>query len=318
VVTTAGAIGPDSRTPPPIGRPIAGLGVRLLDRDLRPVPAGVPGELCVAGRGLARGYRGRPAATAEVFVPDPAGGPSESGPGARLYRTGDLARWLPDGRIEFLGRIDTQVQVRGFRVELGEIEAVLAEHPAVASAVVLAAAGDDGPRLTAYVAPADGAPPAVEEIRAWLAGRLSDYMLPGAFAVLDAIPLNHNGKVDRAALAGLRTTSLGLGAACVAPRSELEATLCRLWGEVLARPAEEIGVHHGFFHLGGHSLLATRLVSRLRAELGVELPLATFFEGPTVAELAEALEVMRWAATGGASGAAEPADTGGEIEEGEL
>jgi len=308
-----------------VGVPIPDLQVHLLDRAGNPVPVGVAGEIHVGGAGLARGYLGRAARTAGRFVPDP----FAAVPGRRLYRSGDLARRRADGHLLYLGRIDHQVQVRGFRVELGEIEAVLAEHPAVAAAVVLAEDGDDGPRLTAYVVAAAGAPPVVEEVRAALAARLPDYMLPAAFAVVDALPLNHNGKVDRAALAGLATTRLGLGAEPVAPRTPLEETLCRLWAEVLDRPPEEIGVHHDFFHLGGHSLLATRLVSRLRAELGVELPLATFFAAPTVAGLAEALEVVRWVAgtavdgtavdgtaVDGAAAAADRA--GGDFEEGEL
>ena len=303
-----------------VGVPIPDLQVHLLDRAGNLVPVGVAGEIHVGGAGLARGYLGRPALTAGRFVPDP----FAAVPGRRLYRSGDLARRRADGHLLYLGRIDHQVQVRGFRVELGEIEAVLAEHPAVAAAVVLAEDGDGGPRLTAYVVPAAGTPPVVEEVRAALAARLPDYMLPAAFAVVDALPLNHNGKVDRAALAGLATRRLGLGVEPVAPRTPLEETLCRLWAEVLERPLEEIGVHHDFFHLGGHSLLATRLVSRLRAELGVELPLATFFAGPTVAGLAEALEVVRWVAGTAVDGADASADAasahgpGGDFEEGEL
>jgi len=318
-----------------VGVPIPDLQVHLLDAAGRLVPVGVAGEIHVGGAGLARGYHGRPALTASRFVPDPF---NQRSAGRRLYRSGDLARRTADGRLHYVGRIDHQVQVRGFRVELGEIEAALADHPAVAEAVVLALPGADGPSLTAYVVAAAGAGaggpvddgvaalPGVEEIRAWLAGRLPDYMLPTAFAVLDEMPLNRNGKADRTALAARSATRLGSTAEYVAPRNPLEETLARLWSEVLEVPLAEVGVHHNFFHLGGHSLLATRLLGRLRRDgsrsgeelpAGGELPLATFFEGPTVSEMAEALEVLDWAA-GTAGGDSAVDDEGVEMEEGEL
>ncbi|HLE85091.1 MAG TPA: amino acid adenylation domain-containing protein, partial [Thermoanaerobaculia bacterium] len=296
VVSTAGEVAADSRVPPPIGGPIAGLGARVLDRWLGEVPVGVPGELCVAGRGLARGYRGRPAWTAGAFVPDPAGEErggrqllSGAAPGARLYRTGDLARWLPDGRLEFLGRIDNQVQVRGFRVELGEIEAVLAAHPAVREAVVLARTPPAGgeARLIAYPVPADGEASDPEELRAWLARRLPDYMVPRHFVPIPEVPLTPNGKIDRAALPE-PDAGPGPGEAHVPPRTPLEELVAGVWAEVLG--VERVGATDDFFHLGGHSLLATRVLSRLRDALGVEVPLAALFEAPTVAGLAAAVE----------------------------
>jgi amino acid adenylation domain-containing protein len=296
VVATAGGVGPGSRTPPPIGRPIAGLGARLLDRNLRRVPAGVPGELCVAGRGLARGYRGRPAWTAEAFVPDPAADSTCGAPGDRIYKTGDLARWLPDGRIEFLGRIDTQVQVRGFRVELGEIESVLADHPGVAEAVVLARspAGGGEARLVGYVVHTEGeggAPPEPEALCAWLARRLPEYMVPQVFVPIPEVPLTPNGKVDRAALAvlGADAEAAGEGAPDhVPPRTPVEELVAGIWAEVLG--VEGVGVSDDFFHLGGHSLLATRVLSRVRDATGAEVPLAALFEERTVAGLAAAVE----------------------------
>ncbi|SDF37168.1 non-ribosomal peptide synthetase, partial [Myxococcus virescens] len=264
----------------PIGRPIDNTEVYVLDPALRPVPVGVPGELCLGGPGLARGYLNRPDLTAERFVPHP----FSAAPGARLYRTGDRVRWSPDGVLEFLGRLDHQVKVRGFRIELGEIEAVLRAHPSVVEATAVVREDASGSnRVVAYVVPpqADVAP-----LREYLHQHLPDYMVPSAFVGLDAFPLTPNGKVDRKALPA---PDLGLGAAdYVEPRTELEQQLAALFREALG--LERVGLNDDFFLMGGHSLLATQVVTRLRAQLGVDLPLRTFFEAPTVARLAARLE----------------------------
>ncbi|MCP4661383.1 MAG: AMP-binding protein, partial [bacterium] len=286
VVTSAGPVRPDaSRFPrrgtngglPSIGRPIANNAVCVVDRRLRPVPVGVAGELTARGAGLARGYARRPALTAERFLPDPFSGE----PGRRLYRTGDLVRWRGDGRIEFLGRIDHQVKIRGYRIELGEIEVALGEHPAVAEAVVM----PRRERLTAWVVPAAGAP-APDELRRFLAERLPDYMVPGVFSFLEALPLLPSGKLDRAALPEPAAVEQQEGR--VAPRGPVEEILAGIFSEVL--DAGDVGIHDDFFELGGHSLLATRTVSRIRTALGVELPLRQLFEAPTVARLAARVE----------------------------
>jgi amino acid adenylation domain-containing protein len=282
----------------PIGRPVAASRAYVLDRRLAPLPVGCAGELCVGGAGLARGYLGRPALTAERFVPDPFGG-------GRLYRTGDLARWRPDGTLEFLGRRDFQVKVRGFRIEPGEVESALVAHPRVREAVVVALAeGVRDHRLVAYyVADAAGGASA-GELRAFLRARLPEHMVPAAFVALGSLPLTPNGKVDRRALPApeeLPSGGSGEAGAAAAPRSPLEEVVAGIFEEVLGldRP---IGIHDNFFHLGGHSLLATRLLSRLRQALGVELPVQAVFESPTVAGLAGAVA----AAGGRGAGAAPP------------
>ncbi|HEX3527655.1 MAG TPA: amino acid adenylation domain-containing protein, partial [Thermoanaerobaculia bacterium] len=284
--------------PVPIGRPVAGTRVLLLDDRLRPVLPGVPGELCAGGAGLSRGYLNRPELTAEKLVPDPFAA-RWGEPGARLYRTGDLARHLPhrpDGTIEFLGRVDHQVKLRGFRIELGEIEAVLCDHPAVREAAVLASGGETGndKRLVAFVA-VDGE--ALPDLRAHLRERLPDYMVPAAFVRLEALPLNANSKVDRRRLLELEPAGADAAVASQmpsAPRSPLEELVAGVWCEVLKLP--RVQVDDDFFALGGHSLLATQVVSRLREVCGVELPLRRLFEAPTVAGLAACVEAARYAA----------------------
>jgi amino acid adenylation domain-containing protein len=266
----------------PIGRPIANTEVLLLDRAGQPAPVGVPAELCAGGDGLARGYLGRPDLTAAAFVPHPFG---RAG-GERLYRTGDLARWRPDGAIEFLGRLDDQVKVRGFRIEPGEVEAALARHPAVAECAVLARRDRSEARLVAYVVARPGVEAAAPALRAFLAERLPASMLPWAFVALPALPLTANGKVDRRALPAPERQGAP-GAAHVAPRTAVEEVLAGLWGEVLE--LDRVGVHDDFFALGGHSLLATRIVSRVAGTFQVEVPLRRLFEKPTVAELAAAV-----------------------------
>ncbi len=266
--------------PVSIGRPIANTRLLVLDPWMDPVPIGVPGELYIGGAGVCRGYLHRPALTAEKLVPDPFGGWGE-----RLYRTGDLARRLPDGTIEFLGRTDHQVKVRGFRIELGEIEALLLSLPGVREAVVLAREDRSERRLVAYVA----GDVAAEELRRSLRERLPEYMVPAAFVKLSALPLTVNGKVDRQALPAPDGQSLD--AEHVAPRTPVEEVLAGIWAAVLG--VERVGVSDHFFGLGGHSLLATRVMSRLRATFGVEMPLRDLFEAPTVEALAARVEAMR-------------------------
>ncbi|HEU4323407.1 MAG TPA: amino acid adenylation domain-containing protein [Roseiflexaceae bacterium] len=288
----------------PIGVPVDNALVYILDPHMRPVPINVPGELYIGGVGLARGYIGRPDLTAERFVPNPLGtgdwglgaGEENQEPGSdnsklktqnsRLYRTGDLCRWLPDGQLEFLGRIDHQVKLRGFRIELGEIEAVLAEHPAVRAAVVVMRADATGdPFLAAYVVPqADEAPAAlVPALRAHLGVTLPDYMVPAAFMLLHMLPLTPSGKVDRKALPAPDHSTAARP--MVAPRTPVEKALAKLWADVLGR--ETVGVEDSFFEIGGHSLKATQLISRLREIFHTPLSLRDVFQATTVAALAQ-------------------------------
>ncbi|HYG64842.1 MAG TPA: amino acid adenylation domain-containing protein, partial [Thermoanaerobaculia bacterium] len=258
-----------------------------ISRSFRPAPVGVAGELLIGGVGLAQGYLGRPELTAERFVPDPFAA-LWSEPGARVYRTGDLARHLAGGEIEFLGRIDFQVKIRGFRIELGEIEAALLAHPGVREAVVLVREDRPGdPYLVAYVV---GSFLGAEELRAYLQERLPEAMVPPAFVMLDALPLNPNGKLDRRALEKIvpsREERAGIDE-YAAPRTPSEEILAGIFAEVLGQ--ERVGIHDGFFELGGHSLLATQVVSRVRQAFGVELAIRELFEAPMVARLAERIE----------------------------
>ncbi|HEX2207809.1 MAG TPA: amino acid adenylation domain-containing protein, partial [Longimicrobium sp.] len=267
-----------------IGRPIANTRAYVLDGRMQPVPAGVPGELYLAGRGLARGYLGRPALTAERFIPDPFGADA----GGRMYRTGDRVRWTAQGTLEYLGRFDHQVKIRGFRIELGEIDTTLRRHRAVRDCVVVVR--EDAPgdrRLVAYVAGDADA----DTLRAHLRQSVPEYMVPSAWVMMEALPLTPNGKLDRRAL-----PPPDLAAAVdayVAPRTPVEEVLAGIWAQLLG--VERVGVHDDFFQLGGHSLLATRLVWRMGEVFGTEVPVRAVLEAPTVARLAERVEAARGA-----------------------
>ncbi|SIO25216.1 amino acid adenylation domain-containing protein [Singulisphaera sp. GP187] len=272
-----------------IGRPIANTQVYILDARMQPVPVGVAGELYIGGEGVVRGYLDRPALTAERFHPDPFGKP-----GARLYQTGDLARWRADGTLECLGRLDHQVKIRGHRIELGEVEDALHDHPSVQAAVAVARPDAQGnAQLVAYLVTTDDAQTTATELRRWLKPRLPEPMIPSAFVLLDALPLTPNGKVDRKALPDPEANSLTSGEPYEAPRTPSEALVAQTWELVLKR--ERVGIHDNFFELGGHSLLATQVVSRLRETFKTDIPLRTLFEATTVASLAERLDSLRQA-----------------------
>ncbi|HEX8275905.1 MAG TPA: amino acid adenylation domain-containing protein, partial [Longimicrobiaceae bacterium] len=266
-----------------VGRPVANTQARVLDAELEPAPVGVAGELYLAGDGLARGYAGRPDLTAERFLPDPFGAP-----GARMYRVMDRVRWLASGELEYLGRTDFQVKVRGFRIEPGEIEAALRSHPAVRDAVALVR--EDAPgdrRIVAYVVPAEGAAADAAALRAHLRERVPEYMLPSAFVALGEFPLTPGGKLDRRALPAPEAADAGADAPA-RPRTPTEELLVGIFAEVLG--VERVGARDDFFELGGHSLLATRAAARARAAFGVDVPLRAIFEAPTAAELAEMVD----------------------------
>ncbi|MBW4678523.1 MAG: amino acid adenylation domain-containing protein [Microcoleus vaginatus WJT46-NPBG5] len=278
----------DSETVP-LGRPIANTQIYILDSHQQPVPLGVAGELYIGGDNLARGYLNRPELTTEKFIANPFKPQSD----ARLYKTGDLARYLPDGNIEFLGRIDSQVKIRGFRIELGEIEATLRQHPEVEQAVVIDwedVAGDK--RLVAYIVPKEELIASksnlenlnLSELRTFLQEKLPAYMVPAAFVILKILPLTANGKIDRQKLSTADKACLFSTETFVAPRTPIEEKLADIWAEVLR--LEKISIYDNFFELGGHSLLATQVISRLRQAFQIELPLTHLFEFPTVADLA--------------------------------
>jgi acyl carrier protein len=271
----------------PIGRSIRNLQAYILDKHLQPTPIGIPGELHLGGAGLSRGYLNRPELTAEKFIQHP----FSDEPEARLYKTGDLVRYLPDGNIEFLGRVDQQVKVRGFRIELGEIEAVLDQHPTVQEAVVTAREDSPGDkRLVAYIVPATGQTPEVTELRHFLAQQLPNYMVPAVFVILASMPMTPNGKIDRRALPAPEASLVSGPESYVPPRTPIEQELAKMWVDILK--VEQVGIHDNFFDLGGHSLSATRLVSRVRDTFQIELPLQSIFEAQTVAELAQTIEQL--------------------------
>jgi len=277
----------------PIGSPLAGRHIYLLDADLTPVPPGVPGELCIGGELLARGYLNRGGLTAERFIPDP----FDEG-GGRLYRTGDLARWRTDGQIEYLGRLDHQVKIRGFRIELGEIETQLLAQPEIREAVVVAREGVGAPnptggtRLAAYVSLHADAEMEVARLREALAKVLPDYMLPSAIVVLESLPLNPSGKVDRKALPEPEFTHTGH---YEAPQGEVEEVLAGIWAQVLG--VEQVGRHDNFFELGGHSLAILQVQQKLHQALSVSLPLRLHFENPLLKDIASAVQEKRFRAS---------------------
>ncbi|HWE07715.1 MAG TPA: amino acid adenylation domain-containing protein, partial [Solirubrobacteraceae bacterium] len=271
---------PDA-TKVPIGRPIHNIALHVLDRRLEPVPVGVAGELYIGGVGVARGYLGRPGLTAERFVPSPFAS------GERLYRTGDLARWRPDGALDYLDRIDHQVKIRGFRIELGEIEAALLAHAEIEQAAVIARDDAGDRRLVAYVVGRGAAAPQPAALRAHLQRTLPDYMLPAAFVRLDHLPLSPNGKLDRKALPA-PDLGAGVAAGYVAPRTEAEAVLAGIWGEVLG--VDGVGVEDNFFELGGDSIRSLRIVSRAKAAFDVILTPRDVLTARTVFALAELVE----------------------------
>jgi non-ribosomal peptide synthetase component F len=289
--------GGPSRERIPFGRPIANTRIYVLDDHANPAPIGVPGEIYVGGDGLARGYLHDPGLTAQKFVADPFAVDGAS----RLYRTGDLGRFLPDGNLEFLGRVDHQVKIRGVRIELGEIDSVLRGNPSVQAAVtaVVGAVGDE--RIVGFVVPT-GRRPEPGDLRRFARHTLPDYMVPASFVFLDEIPLTPSGKVDRRALQALAPAPTTPPASYVAPRNPTEETLAAIMAEVLQ--IERMGIHDDFFDRGGHSLLAVQVLARVRKAFHVEVPVRSLFAEPTVAGLGR--EIMRAQASGAAPEAASP------------
>ncbi|MBD2441548.1 non-ribosomal peptide synthetase, partial [Nostoc sp. FACHB-110] len=279
---------------PTIGRPISNTQIYILDSNLQPVPIGVPGELHIGGAGLARGYLHRSELTQEKFIPNPFINSKFKIPygkaslqNSKLYKTGDLARYLPDGNIEYLGRIDNQVKIRGFRIELGEIEALLSQYPHVQANCVIVREDHPGDkRLVAYLVASTDCQPKISELRQYLKARLPEYMIPTAFVILESLPLTPNGKVDRLSLPAPELDP-DLLEQFIAPRTQIEKTLALIWLQILK--LERVGIHNNFFELGGHSLLATQVISRLPSAFGVSLPLRSLFEAPTIAQLSEVI-----------------------------
>jgi acyl carrier protein len=269
----------------PLGRPVHNVQLAIVDAEFKPCRVGEPGELCVAGAGIGAGYINDPDMTAAKFVPNPFPWIA----GATVYRTGDQARWLPDGVIEFLGRLDHQVKIRGFRIELHEIESVLNAHPGVREAVVVVkgAAGDEDARLVCYVMPREGAAVEVGRLRSHLGERLPAYMVPAAFHVLPDFPLSPNGKVDRRALQSLPepvAEPAGRPAAAALPANEMESRIRDVWVEVLAIP--HVGMDENFFDIGGNSIQLAKVHTRLQSLLGREIPITDLFAHTTVRRLA--------------------------------
>lgn len=288
VVSTSGRIPSNMHTerPPLIGRPIDNMQIYILDEYLRLVPNGTPGELYIGGIGLAKGYLNRPELNAEKFIPHP----WSAEPGARLYKTGDLARFMPDGQVEFLGRIDHQIKIRGYRIEPDEIISVLNGHPAMQTSVVLAREDTPGDkRLVSYVVLNQAISASANTLQAWLAERLPDYMIPAVFVQLDALPLTANGKVDRAALpAPDASNTLQRQDITATPNTPVEERLVEILAPLLG--LEQVGVDDNFFLLGGNSMMGTQLIMRIAETYGIDLPLRTLFEMPTVRPLAAEIE----------------------------
>ncbi|MGD9898610.1 MAG: amino acid adenylation domain-containing protein, partial [Calditrichaceae bacterium] len=271
---------------PTIGKPIVNARFYILDENCRPVPVGAVGELYIGGEGLARGYLARPALSGEKFLPDP----FSVEPGSRMYKTGDLVRYRNDASIEFLGRIDHQVKVRGFRIELGEIENNIVSHSAVKDAVVVVrerVTGDK--RIAAYMITENSSKPSVPDLREFLKQKLPEYMLPNLFVWVDEFPKTPNGKIDRGALPEPDESAMGSGREFIQPRSDSEKKLAEIYSDILG--VDKTGANDDFFNLGGHSLLATRLISGIRDEFGIEIPLRTIFENPVIQSLAKTIDM---------------------------
>jgi acyl-CoA synthetase (AMP-forming)/AMP-acid ligase II/acyl carrier protein len=270
-----------------IGKPLPDLQVYLLDRNLQPVPEGASGEIHIGGAGVARGYLNRPELTKERFIANPFDQQSEDW----LYKSGDLARCLPNGELEYLGRIDEQVKIRGFRIEPGEIAAALDQHPSVRQTVVLPVnSSDDAANLVAFIVPQEKNQLSHEVLRSYAMDKLPTHMIPSSFISVDAIPLTPNGKVDNRMLSELAQRRSDSRRSLFSPNTEIEEILLEIWCEVLQR--DEINVKDDFFELGGHSLSATQVISRVRSKLGVELPFAAIFDNPSVAELSPIIEAL--------------------------
>ncbi|MBZ0167630.1 MAG: non-ribosomal peptide synthetase, partial [Candidatus Omnitrophica bacterium] len=266
----------------PIGKPVANAQIYVLNHDRQPVGVGIPGELCIGGAGLARGYLNRPELTAERFVDNPMRRP---GHGEKIYRTGDLVRLKPDGLLEFIGRADDQVKVRGYRIEPGEIESVLKDHPAIGECAVLARKGDHGDhQLEAYLVLKEPAPQEPVDVRAFLKDRLPEYMIPAHISRLDSFPVTAQGKINRAILPELQRENVGPQTQYVGPTNVIEEQLQEFWQDILK--VERVSITDDFFDLGGHSLLATQIISRIQQSFQVELSLRTMFTEPTVKALA--------------------------------
>ncbi len=290
VIATAYEPQAEIPSPLPIGRPIANTQIRILNAHMQPQPIGIRGELHIGGKGVARGYLNRPEMTAAKFVNDP----FATERGTLLYKTGDVARYLPDGNIEFLGRTDDQVKVRGFRVELGEIEALLAQFHGIDMAVVVPREDGRGEKtLVAYFVPAKEPAPIGSELREFLQERLPDYMLPSSFVKLDKMPLTPNGKVDKRQLPEPSAADSATIQELTAPKDALESQLVRIWETILGK--SPIGVRQSFFDLGGHSLLAVRLMHRLEQVFGKRMPITVLFQAPTIEHMAELLRTKGWA-----------------------
>ena len=306
---------PEAATSIPIGRPITNTQIYILDSHLQPVPIGIVGELYIGGDGLAQSYLNRPELTAERFVSNIFDDKNKAiyenfssllnngrGNPAPTFKTGDLARYLPDGNIEFLGRIDNQVKIRGYRIELSEIEAVLSQHPAVRETVVTVCEDvPDDKYLVAYIVTNSEQIPTQEtqsfalQLRQFIKEKLPEYMLPKAYVILEFLPLTPNGKIDRRALPMPDSVTFD-SPNYLAPRTQVEELLVEIWAKLLGK--EQVGVSDNFFELGGHSLLATQLVSRIRDTFQIDLPVRNLFEAPTIEQLAKYIDTMCWAVKG--------------------
>jgi acyl carrier protein len=307
VAATTAVLSPEDARPH-IGRPLANVQLLVLNEDQQPVPVGTPGELYLSGLGLARGYLNQPELTTSRFVPLSL---IESRSPAIYYRTGDLVRYLPDGNLEFLGRLDHQVKLRGFRIELGEIEAVLRQQTAVQDALVLARdERGTGPQLVAYMV---GQGLDIAELRSTLGQRLPAYMVPTAFVLLDVFPLTPNGKIDRKALPPPTATAV---APYASPRNEVESNIANIWAEVLKQP--RVGIHDNFFELGGHSLLGTQVISRIRHVMNIQIPLRLLFETPTVSGMSAMIETLMSGPGSSVTASSTDLSDEAEYEEGEI